>query len=100
MVAFGVVALIVGFCVLNVRCSGAPAAGSSIARVANELEAGRHEARNQEIENLARLASDLRVLAKRYKAQGENKKAQRAIGAAQELDRKILKLQEEQNEKR
>ena len=99
VVALGVLALIVGFCLLNVRCSGNPMVGSS-ARIANEVKAGKAEMRNQEIENLARLASDFRVLAKRYKTQGENKKAQRAIGAAQELDRKIRKLQEEQNEKR
>ena len=100
VVALGVLALIVGFCLLNVRCSGNPMVGSSAARIANEVKAGKAEMRNQEIENLARLASDFRVLAKRYKTQGENKKAQRAIGAAQELDWKIRKLQEEQNEKR
>ena len=100
VVELGVLALIVGFCVLNVHCSGEPAAGSSAARIANEVKAGKQEMRNQEIENLARVANDFRVLAKRYKAQGENKKAQRAICAALELDKKILKLQEEQNEKR
>ena len=59
------------------------------------MSAGQKAMRQQEAENLAQLARDLRVLARRYKENGENKKAQRAIGAAQELDKKIARLLDE-----
>ena len=59
------------------------------------MSAGQKAMRQQAAENLAQLARDLRVLARRYKENGENKKAQRAIGAAQELDKKIARLLDE-----
>jgi len=79
-------------CSLDLCCSGGPASDSQIARVKNQVTDGSKEMRQQEAEKLAKLARDLRILARRYKEGGENKKAQRAIGAAQELDKKIAKL--------
>ena len=85
----------VGLCALDLSCSGKPSGESTIARVKGELAAGRKERRNLEAENLAKLARDMRVLAQRYLEKGDKRKAQRAIGAAQELDRKIQALTEE-----
>lgn len=85
---------VIALCAVDLRCSGGPEPGSQIKRVKDEMAAGKTAKRQQEAENLAQVARDLRVLAKRYKANGENKKAQRAIGAAQELDRKIAQLLE------
>ena len=64
-------------------------------RVKGEIEAGRREQRVRQAEELAKLARDMRALAKRYVEQGETRKAHRAIGAAQELDRKIRELRGE-----
>lgn len=87
-----VLAAVVGLCALNLHCGGGPSDNSTLSRVRDELATGRREQRYQQAENLAALARDLRVLAARYREAGENKKAQRAIGAAQELDRKIAAL--------
>jgi len=92
MVAIGVV---IGLCALDLSCSGNPSEHSTIAHVKGEMAEGRKAQRAQEADNLAQLARDLRVLAKRYVEQGDKRKAQRAIGAAQELDRKIRNLLEE-----
>jgi len=88
-------AVVIGLCALDLRCSGKLGADSQIVRMKGEWDEGKKAMRQQEAENLARLAHDLRVLAKRYKENGESKKAHRAIGAAQELDRKIARLLEE-----
>ena len=85
---------VIALCAVDLRCSGGVGSDSQIARVKNELAEGKKAMRQQEAETLAQLARDLRVLAKRYKENGENKKAQRAIGAAQELDKKIARLLE------
>lgn len=85
-------AAVIALCVVDLRCRGGFAPAPSVVRMKNEIAEGKRAMRQQEAENLARAARSLRVLAKRYKANGENKKAQRAIGAAQELDRKIAQL--------
>jgi len=87
--------VVIGLCAVDLSCSGGPSQDSQIARMKGEWKDGKKALRQQEAENLAQLARDLRVLAQRYKAKGENKKAQRAIGAAQELDKKIAQLLEE-----
>ena len=89
------IGVVLGLCALDLRCSGKPSEQSTIAHVKGELAAGRKEQRHLEAENLARLARDMRVLAQRYLEKGDKRKAQRAIGAAQELDRKIHALLEE-----
>ena len=81
-------------CAVDLRCSGGIESDPQVKRVKGEMAAGKTAMRQQEAENLAQVARDLRALAKRYKANGENKKAQRAIGAAQELDKKISQLLE------
>ena len=81
-------------CAVDLRCSGGIGSDPQVRRVKDEVAAGKTAMRQQEAENLAQVARDLRALAKRYKANGENKKAQRAIGAAQELDKKISQLLE------
>ena len=91
-IVLAVIAAVICLCAVDLRCSGGPGSESTVARVKGELAEGKTAMRQQEAENLARVARDLRVLAKRYKANGENKKAQRAIGAAQELDKKIARL--------
>ena len=88
-------AVVIGLCAVDLRCSGRPGPDSRILRMKAEWAEGKKAMRQQEAENLAQLARDLRVLACRYKENGENKKAQRAIGAAQELDKKIARLLEE-----
>jgi len=56
------------------------------------LTAEEKAARMANAEELADLARNFRALAKRYTEAGEKRKAHRAIGAAQELDRKIKDL--------
>ena len=92
VIVLSVLAVVIGLCAVDLRCSGGPGSGSTVARVKGEVAEGKKAMRQQEAESLARVARDLRVLAKRYKENGENKKAQRAIGAAQELDKKIARL--------
>ena len=94
-VVLAVLAAVVVLCSVDLSCSGGLGPGSEIARMKGEWADGKKAMRQQEAENLARLARDLRVLARRYRESGENKKAQRAIGAAQELDKKIARLLEE-----
>ena len=91
-IVLAVLAAVIGLCAVDLRCSGGLGPDSHIVRMKGEWDEGKKAIRQQEAENLAQLARDLRVLAKRYKENGENKKAQRAIGAAQELDRKIARL--------
>ena len=87
-----VLAAVIGLCAVDLWCNGGFGPDSQIVRMKDEWDEGKKAMRQQEAENLAQLARDLRVLAKRYKENGENKKAQRAIGAAQELDKKIARL--------
>ena len=91
-IVLAVLAAVIGLCVVDLRCSGGLGSDSHIMRMRGEWNEGKKALRQQEAENLAQLARDLRVLAKRYKENGENRKAQRAIGAAQELDKKIAWL--------
>lgn len=90
-----VLAAVVVLCAIDLRCSGEPAPGSSLARVKVEMAAGKKAMRQQEAENLTQLAHSLCELAHYYKAKGENKKAQRAMGAALELEKKIDRLLKE-----
>jgi len=94
-IVLAALAVVVSLCAIDLRCSGDPGPGSDLARIKGDLDAGKKAMKLQEAENLASVARDLRALALRYKAQGEIKKAHRAIGAAQDLDRKIRKLVEE-----
>lgn len=84
--------------VIDLRCSGVSEKGTPMARVGEEIAAGKKEFRNLQADDLAVLARDLRILARRYVEQGDKKKAQRAIGAAQELDKKIAELRGKANE--
>jgi len=94
-----VLAAVVLLSVLDLRCKrGDPAPGSAGAYVKNEIAEGKSQYKIMKIEELATLARTMRVLARRYVEQGDKKKAQRAIGAAQELDRKIEKLRSEIDE--
>ena len=93
-IALAAVAAVVGLCALDLHCSGGGEV-PAIARVRGEMEAGRNAQRIQQADELARLARDMRVLAKRYLEQGEGRKARRAFGAAQELERKIRELRGE-----
>lgn len=93
-IVLAVIAAVIVLCAVDLRCSGGLGSDSHIVRMKGEWAEGKKAMRQQEAENLAQLARDLRVLARRYKENGENKKAQRAIGAAQELDKKIMLLME------
>lgn len=86
-IALAVVAAVGALVVVGSRCGGRVAGALSVGCAEGEMAE-----RRQEAEKLARVARDLRVLARRYKENGEAKKAQRAVGAAQELDRKIARL--------
>ena len=86
---------VIALMALDLKCSGSPEPSSDLVRIKGEMAAGRKEARYQQAEQLAALARDFRALASHYKAQGETRKAQRAVAAAQELDRKIQKLLED-----
>ena len=94
-VVLAVVTAVVALCAVDLRCSGGLGPGSDIVRMKGELAEGKKAMRQQEAENLARLARDLCLLARHYKAKGEDRKAQRALGAAQELEKKIARLLEE-----
>lgn len=97
LLVLGAIAVVVGLCALDLCCSsGGRGKIPSVERVKGELEAGRREQRILQAEQLARFARDMRVLAKRYAEQGETRKARRAIGTAQELDRKIRELRGEE----
>jgi len=87
-----ILAAVVVIGAIDLHCSAEPQDGTPLARVHDEIGAGKKEWRNMEADNLAALARDLRILARRYVEQGDKKKAQRAIGAAQELDKKIEEL--------
>ena len=87
--------VIIGLCAVDLRCSGGLEADPTVMRMKDELAAGKKAKRQLEADNLARLARDMCALAHRYKAQGENRKAQRAMGAALELEKKIKRLLEE-----
>ena len=90
------ITVVVGLCALDLNCSsGGRGEIPALERVKGELEAGMQVQRTLQADELAKLARDMRVLAKRYVEQGEKRKAQRAIGAAQELDRKIMELRGE-----
>lgn len=95
-VMLGILALVIGLCALNLRCAGDPGPGSTVVRVRDELQEARRARRIQEADNLSVMARDLRVLARRYLDEGDKKKAQRAIGAAQELDKRIQALHDAQ----
>jgi len=86
---------VAGLGVVGLRCGG-PSGSPAVERVRGEIEAGRKEQRNLQADELAALARDMRRMAQRYLQQGDKKKAQRAIGAAQELDKKIRELRSEQ----
>ena len=97
LLVLGALAVVAGLCALDLCCSsGGKAKIPSMERVKGEIEAGRREQRVLQAEELAKLARDTRALAKRYVEQGETRKAHRAIGAAQELDRKIRELRGEE----
>lgn len=91
-IVLAVIVAVIMFCIVDLRCSGELGSDSHIVRMKGEWSEGKKAMRQQEAENLSQLARDLRVLAQQYKENGENRKAQRAIAAAQELDRKILRL--------
>jgi len=90
-----VVAVVVGLGVIGLHCGG-PSESPAVERVRGEIEVGRKEQRNLQADELAALARDMRLMAQRYLQQGDKQKAQRAIGAAQELDKKIQALRGEQ----
>ncbi len=93
----GGIAVVVGLCALGICCSsGGKEHIPSQERAKGEIEADSGEQRVLQEEELAKLARDMRALAKRYVEQGETRKAHRAIGAAQELDRKIRELRGEE----
>ena len=94
-IVLAVLAAVIALCAIDLRCSGGLGSDSSIARMKGEWAEGKKAMRQQEAENLAQLARDMRALARRYKAKGDTKKAQQAIGAALELDRRISQLLEE-----
>lgn len=91
-VVLAVLAGVLALCAADLHCSGGTSEESTLTRIKGELAEGKKEYRYQKAEELAALARDLRVMAAHYKAQGQNRKAQRAIAAAQELDRRIKDL--------
>ena len=94
-IVLAVLAAVVGLCAVDLRCSGGVGPNSSAAHIRNEWAAGKKAMRQQEAENLTQVVRSLCELAHRYKANGETKKAQRAMGAALELEKKIATLLEE-----
>ena len=95
-VVLGILAAVTVLCAVDLRCSGELGTDSTVVRIKDELAAGKKAKRQLEADNLARLARDMCTLAHRYKEQGENRKAQRAMGAALELEKKIKRLLEEE----
>ena len=91
-IVLAAIAAVIGLCAIDLSCSGGRGDVPALARVKGEIKAGRDEQRSLQADELAKLARDMRVLAKRYLEKGEKRKARRAIGAAQELDRKIEEL--------
>ena len=88
-------AVVLGLCALDVCCSGKPTENSTLTHVKDEIAAGEREYRQMKADDLARVALDMRVMAKRYAKKGESKKAQQAIAAALELDAEIKRLRSE-----
>ena len=98
-VVLAVILAVFALCALDLRCSGGFESAPPVARVKSELAAGKKAMRQQEAENLTQLVRSLCELAHRYKANGETKKAQRAMGAALELEKKIARLLDAESEK-
>ena len=97
ILVLGGIAAVVGLCALGLcRSSGGKEKIPSLERAKCEVKADSREQRVLQADELAKLARDMRALAKRYVEQGETRKAHRAIGAAQELDRKIRELRGEE----
>lgn len=90
-----VIAVVLALCAIDVSCSSKTEDNATLMRVKDELAAGKKEVKNLRAEELERLARDMRVMSKKYLEKGEKKKAQRAIGAALELERKIQSLRNE-----
>jgi len=95
VIVWAAVVVVAGLGLFWLCHGGKLAEGSTVARIQRGIDEGQVEYRKLEIEKLSKLAFDMRVLAKRYVANGEKRKAHRAIGVAQELDKKIKKLKEE-----
>lgn len=95
MIVLAVMAIVMALCALDLCCGGKPSGVSAVSRVKTEMSAGIKEMRNRQADDLAKVASDMRVLARRYAEKGDKKQAQRAINAALELDRNIERLRRE-----
>lgn len=95
MLVLAALAFVVALCALDLSCGRRPTESSTIARVQGELAVGRKELRNRQAEDLARVARDLRVLARHHADKGEKRKARRALAAAQEMDARIKALRGE-----
>ena len=91
-IALLVLLAVLAFCALDLNCSGSKDENATLSRVRSELAVGRREARLKQADDLARVALDMRVLAKRHAANGRTKEAQQCIAAALELDSEIKRL--------
>ena len=99
-IVLSVLAAVIVLCAVDLRCSGGLESAPSFARVKSEMAEGKQAMRQQEAENLTQVVRSLCALAHRYKANGETKKAQRAMGAALELEKKIARLLEKDGKDR
>jgi len=80
---------------VDLSCSAKPAEESTIARVKGEIAVGKAAARSQQADDLARVARDMRVMARKYVEQGDMPNARKTMNAAQEIERKIQSLRNE-----
>lgn len=94
-IVLAVIAAVVALCVLDLSCGRGASKDSTIVRVKGELAAGMKEHRTMQADDLALVARDMRVMAKRHLAKGEKRKAEEALKTAEELDRKVEALRGE-----
>lgn len=85
---------VIALCALDLNCSRAPEEEEgAVRRVKGELSAWRQERRNVQADDLARMARDLRVIARRHVERGENKEAQKVMAEVLKLEQRIERLQ-------
>lgn len=84
------IALVIAICAIDLRCSSGAREGvadvGAMARVRNEIAAGKQQAALQREENRNLQIRDLRVMARRLVKEGRHAEARKMMAAIQELE--------------
>lgn len=85
------IVVVVWLCLMDVSCSSRKEDNHNYVQVMGELGEMQRVNRELRAEELARTARDLRRLAGKYRKAGQDKEADEAIAAAEEIDRRLKK---------